>query len=232
MTEETPTATTPEATDTRVDGHLGCFCGKVRVAVTQPKSSNWVTPTAAICQCADCYQAAWAVSQFRKAHCPESSDSADGLLACNGVNMRQIYKSDAVRLSGEENLQGFQLKEGAPAIRYYSTCCGTPLFLDYTQAPFFLVYQHTIDTRDPNAAFQPIPPQVVLNHPSAPLDSPPPPEGIPVRDGVPLGFFPHVVARAIVGIVSGKRTSPIAPQLEKVSVTIGVEQLGKSQRGK
>ena len=70
------------------------------------------------------------------------------VMTCNGVDMRQIYKSDAVKLTGEDNLQGIKLKEDSPAVRYYSTCCGTPLMMDYAMAPFFLVFQHTIDASD------------------------------------------------------------------------------------
>ena len=142
--------------------------------------------------------------------------------------MRQIYKSDAVQLTGEDNLLGLQLKEGSPCVRYYSTCCGTPLMTDYTMMPFYLIYQHTIASDDENANFKQIPATVVLNHQSAPSDSPATPEGIPVRDGVSLGFVSHALARALVGMVSGKKSSPIAAQLEKIPVIIGTESMKDS----
>lgn len=225
MTVET--ASTPQ--EPTFDGHFGCACGKVRVDVLQPKSSSFVAPTAAICQCTDCYQFASSMSQFRKDKCPGSSDKADALMACNGVDMRQIYKSDAVKLTGEENLRALKLKEDSPAVRYFSTCCGTPLMMDYTMAPFFLVFQHTIDTTKKGAAFQPITPPLVLNHKSAPPDSPATPEGVAVKDGVSLGFISHAVMRAIVGMISGKKTSPIAEQLERVLVATGLESLRTKQ---
>lgn len=211
------------------DGHIACACGKVRVDVIQPKSSSFVPPTAALCQCTDCYGFAKAVAQYRQEHHPSTSpEAADVLLESNSIDARQIYKSDAVQVTGEDHLHAIQLTDKSPAMRYYSTCCGTPLLLDYTAAPFFLVYQRLIHPNDKSPTpFQAIPPTVVLNHRSAPPDSPPTPEGIPVREGLSLGFVSHAIARAVVGLVAGKKTSPIAGAMEKVPVSVGLESIGK-----
>ena len=226
MASETETETGP-------DGSFGCVCGKVRVDVVQPKSSTFVTPTAAMCQCTDCYAFASSVANFRESSLPGSSDKADALTPSNAVDMRQIYKSDAVKLVGEENLQAVKLKDDSPCIRYYSTCCGTPLMMNYTMAPFFLVFQNAIKEDEKattekrsETSFQRLTPSVVLNHKSAPPDSPPTPEGIPVRDGVSLGFISHAVARAVFGLIGGKKTSPISAQLDSVPLIIGIDSIG------
>ena len=217
------------------DGRFACACGKVVVGVVQPKSSTFVTPTAGLCQCTDCYSFASKVATFRKESLANSFENADALTPSNAIDMRQIYKSDAIKMAGEEFLQGIKLREDSPCIRYYSTCCGTPLMMDYTMAPFFLVFQHTI-VEDPGEAatsnkkenpFARMTPTVVLNHQSAPPDSAPTPEGIPVKDGVPLFFMSHAIVRAIFGMLGGKKGSSIAPQLEKVPVGIGVDAIGK-----
>jgi hypothetical protein len=213
------------------DGYIACACGKVRVDIMQPRSSNFVPPTAALCQCTDCYGFAKAVAQYRQEHhLSTSPEGASGvLLESNAINARQIYKSDAVQVTGEEYLRAIKLTDKSPAVRYYVTCCGTPLLLDYTAAPFFIVYQSLIHPNEKSTTpFQAIPPTVVLNHSSAPPDSPPTPEGIPVREGLSFGFVSHAIARAVVGLVTGKRTSPIAGVLEKVPVSVGLESIGKS----
>ncbi|CAB9515927.1 expressed unknown protein [Seminavis robusta] len=235
-TKAEPQESTTEPNNNKYDGYFACHCGKIRIDVVQPASSNWVTPTAALCQCNDCVQHAKAVSRYRQEHC-SSAAAADALTASNAVDMRQIYKSDAVKLTGTEYLQAVKLKQDSPAIRYHSNCCGTPLMMDYTMAPFFLVYQHTIaSTQDDDSStllFQRMTPTVVLNHQYALPNSPPTPEGIPVRDGVSLGFMSHAIGRLVVGLLAGKSKSPIAAQLDTVPVSIGIDSIfGKSPAAK
>lgn len=212
-----------QAVEPAFDGSFGCTCGNIRVDVLQPRSSIFVSPTAAMCQCSDCFGFASTVSQFRKENCPESSDKADALTDANATDMRQIYKSDAAKLTGQEYLRGVKLQEDSPCVRYYSTCCGTPLLISYTVAPFFLVYQHTI--QDGLEGFKRLAPTVVLNHQSAPPNSTPTPDGIPIHDGVSLGFISHAVARAIFGMLAGKKTSPIGDQLDTIPIRIGLESI-------
>eukprot|EP00957_Ditylum_brightwellii_P009127 690122-Ditylum_brightwellii.AAC.1 len=226
MTEDNVIAAPKESS---FDGRFGCVCGNICVNVMQPKSSSLVTPTAALCQCTDCYQFALAVSKFRKEFCPESSEEADALTASNATNMRQIYKSDAVKLSGEDYLQGVKLKQDSPCIRYYSKCCGTPILIDYTMSPFFLVFQHTMNATKKDGRFQRMKPTVVLNHNSAPPKSPSTPDDIPVQDGVSIGFMFHIIARVLWGILSGKKSSPITTKLETVPTHIGINSLGKKE---
>ena len=211
-------------------GSFGCTCGKIRVDVANPSSSNIVKPTAALCQCNDCYNFASAVAKFRKENLPNSSDKGDALTASNAVDMRQIYKSDALKLQGAEYLRGVKLKEDSPCVRYYSACCGTPLMMDYKMAPFYLVYQHIIakvEGGDVAASFRKIPAPVSLFHKFAQPDSAPLPEGVAVRDGVSIGFVSHAILRAIFGMLSGKKTSAIAAQLENVPISVGIESIGK-----
>jgi len=224
-----------------VAGSFGCACGKVRVDVANPPSSDFVKPTAAFCQCADCYGFATAVSEYRKGRrLPGGTDAsaADALTPSNAVDMRQIYKSDAAKLEGAEHLRGVKLARDSPCVRYYSACCGTPLVVDYKMAPFYLIYQHTIHesvgtttatTTDgevaPPPVFRKIPSSVALNHNSARPGSAPLPEGVAVRDGVSIGFVSRALLRAVFGAVAGKKKSPIAEELDKVPIGTGVESI-------
>ena len=210
------------------DGSFACACGKVAADVIQPKSSTFVKPTAALCQCTDCYSFATKIAAYRNETLANTFTHADVLTPSNAVDMRQIYKSDAIKLVGEENLQGVKLQENAACIRYYSTCCGTPMMIDYPMAPFLLIFQNTIadNSGETETPFTRIAPTVVLNHQSAPPDSVPTPEGIPVRNGVSLFFISHALIRAIFGVLGGKKGSAIAPQLEKIPVSIGLDSVG------
>ena len=216
------------------DGYFGCACGKIRIDAVQPPSSSFVTPMAALCQCHDCFNFADKVEKFWKEKLPGSSEKADALSDSNASDARQIYKSDVVKITGEEYLQGIKLRENSPCIRYYSTCCGTPLMINYKIMPFFLVYQHTIAAQETSRnevgvrepRFQRIPPTVVLNHKSASAGSAPTPEGIPVHDNVSFGFIAHALTRAIVGLVTFKKGCAVTPKLEKVPINIGAEYIG------
>ena len=216
------------------DGSFACACGKVAVDVIQPKSSTFVKPTAALCQCTDCYSFASAVAAYRNDSLAHSSRYVDVLTPSNAIDMRQIYKSDAIKIVGEGNLQGVKLQENSACIRYYSTCCGTPMMIDYTKAPFLLVFQNTIiiiNNCKTETPFTRITPSVVLNHQSAPPESAPTPEGIPIRDGVSLSFISHAILRALFGMLGGKKDSVIAPQLEKIPVSIGLDSIRQEKDG-
>ena len=213
-----------------LDGHIACACGKVRLDIIQPKSStSIVAPAAALCQCTDCRYFAQAVAKYRQeCHPSTSAEAADVLLESNAVDLKQVYKSDVVHLTGEDHLHAVKLTEKSPAIRYYSTCCGTPIMMDYVVAPFFIVYQHLIHPNDKSPTpFQVVPPRLVLFHRSAPPNSPPTPEGVPVRETASLGFISYAIARIILGFVAGKKTSPITSTLAQVPVRVGLESIGK-----
>jgi hypothetical protein len=202
-----------------------------------PKSSNFVSATCALCQCSDCFTYASAVAKFRKDNLPDWSEKADALTSFNAIDMRQCYKADANKMTGDEFLRGVKLREDSPCVRYYSICCGTPLMIDYKIMPFLLVHQHSIaevaSTEEgesmSEAPFQKLTPTVLLNHRSAVPDSEPAPEGIPVEDGVSIGFVAHVLLRLLAGLISGKKASPIADQLANVPVSIGIESIGAAE---
>jgi hypothetical protein len=112
-----------------------CQCGKVQLsAAGAPISST-------ICYCSSCRQAG---------HAFEDISSAPRVMDADGGTPVVLYRKDRVRCeTGKEYLQEFRLKPDSPTRRVIATCCGSPMFLDFTKGHWLSLYRNRFPNGGP-----------------------------------------------------------------------------------
>lgn len=102
---------------------LACACGKFHVEVT---GEPFVT---AECHCNSCREAAGRLDTVRP------------MAAENGGTPFVLYRKDRVSFpDGTGLLRGHRLSETAPTRRVVTTCCNTPVFLEFAGAHWLSLY--------------------------------------------------------------------------------------------
>jgi hypothetical protein len=104
-----------------------CRCGETAISLSgEPIQS--VT-----CYCESCRTAARGFE--RDLGAPKTVTPEGGVDYC-------LYRKDRVRIEkGAENLQEHRLKPDSPTRRVVASCCGSPMFLDFTPAHWLTVFR-------------------------------------------------------------------------------------------
>lgn len=104
-----------------------CRCGKVAFeTVGAPILST-------SCHCASCREAG---HQFEAL--PEATPVSD----VHGGTQFLLYRKDRVRcVKGEEYLKEFRLKPDSPTRRVLTTCCNSPMFLEFQNGHWLSMYR-------------------------------------------------------------------------------------------
>eukprot|EP00193_Tetraselmis_chui_P014318 CAMPEP_0177788258 /NCGR_PEP_ID=MMETSP0491_2-20121128/22002_1 /TAXON_ID=63592 /ORGANISM="Tetraselmis chuii, Strain PLY429" /LENGTH=236 /DNA_ID=CAMNT_0019309807 /DNA_START=42 /DNA_END=752 /DNA_ORIENTATION=+ len=107
-----------------------CHCGRFAARVRLPLE---VTPSAACC-CHDCIDFAVWMEDVKRSPVKVLHDRA--------VKMVQIFKKDMEVLRGGELIQRAQLRSDSQLLRFYASCCGTPIGLspNLTSYPIIICY--------------------------------------------------------------------------------------------
>jgi len=103
--------------------NLACACGKFHIEVI---GSPFITTE---CHCDSCREAASRLATSR----PMAGE--------NGGTPFVLYRKDRVRFpEGTGLLRGHRLSEKAPTRRVVTTCCNTPVFLEFSGAHWLSLY--------------------------------------------------------------------------------------------
>jgi hypothetical protein len=106
---------------------ISCDCGQVSLEATG-------TPIlTATCFCDSCQEAG---RRF------EALPGAQPFLDADGGTSVVVYRKDRVRcVGGAQHLEEYRLKPDSPTRRVIATCCGTPLFGDFTKGHWLSLYR-------------------------------------------------------------------------------------------
>lgn len=106
---------------------IECACGAVCLEATGPSMMT------TICHCTSCRTA----GQAFDAHSP-----VDPIVDAAGGTAVVLWRKDRVRcLRGSERLVGHRLKPESPSRRMVASCCGTPMFGDFTKGFWVSIYR-------------------------------------------------------------------------------------------
>jgi hypothetical protein len=104
-----------------------CRCGQTIIELTDKPIAS------ATCFCEGCRTAA---RRFERDLGAPPTVNADG-----GVDYC-LYRKDRVKIaSGAQHLREYRLKETSPTRRAVTSCCNSPMFLDYTLGHWLTVYR-------------------------------------------------------------------------------------------
>ena len=104
-----------------------CRCGETTIALTgEPIQS-------VICYCESCRTAA---REFeRDLGAPKTVNEDGGVDYC-------LYRKDRVKIvQGAHHLREYRLKPESPTRRVVTSCCGSPMFLDFTPGHWLTVFR-------------------------------------------------------------------------------------------
>jgi len=105
---------------------LSCACGKFHLEV---EGEPFIT---AECHCKSCREGSARLSDLPLAR---------PMTGANGGTPYVLYRKDRVRFpDGTALLRGYRLSEKAPTRRVVTTCCNTPVFLEFSGAHWLSVY--------------------------------------------------------------------------------------------
>ena len=105
---------------------LSCACGRFNVELL---GDPFVT---AECHCASCRKGSQLLSALPTSH---------GVTAENGGTPYVLYRKDRVRFpDGTSLLRGYRLSDKAPTRRVVSTCCNTPIFVEFNGGHWLSLY--------------------------------------------------------------------------------------------
>jgi hypothetical protein len=115
----------------RPDRHvaLRCSCGRVEMEPTgRPIAST-------VCYCQSCQQGSRQLEEL-----PNGRPIRDPY----GGTAYILYRKDRIKyLKGRELLQGHKLEAESPTSRVVSTCCNSPMFLDFEKGHWLSIYRRT-----------------------------------------------------------------------------------------
>ena len=112
-----------------------CRCGETTIALTgEPIQS--VT-----CHCESCRTAARGFE--RELGAPQTVTAEGGVDYC-------LYRKDRVKIAhGAHHLQEYRLKPDSPTRRVVASCCGSPMFLDFTSGHWLTVFRDRLSGQAP-----------------------------------------------------------------------------------
>ncbi len=112
-----------------------CRCGETTIALTgEPILS-------ATCYCESCRTAG---RQFERDLGAPQTVSADG-----GVDYC-LYRKDRVKIAnGAPHLREYRLEPASPTRRVVASCCGSPMFLDFTPGHWLTVFRDRLSGQAP-----------------------------------------------------------------------------------
>ena len=112
-----------------------CQCGETTIALTgEPIQS-------VICYCESCRTAGLAFE--RDLGAPRTVSADGGVDYC-------LYRKDRVRIArGAHHLREYRLKPESPTRRVVASCCGSPMFLDFTPGHWLTVFRDRLSRPAP-----------------------------------------------------------------------------------
>jgi hypothetical protein len=159
---------------------------------------------AAVCQCGEtAIELAGAPFESLTCYCESCRTAARGferapgaprtLTADGGVDYC-LYRKDRVKIArGAQHLREHRLTPGSPTRRVVASCCGAPMFLDFTPGHWLSIF------RDRLPAPAPAPPMAVMTKDRP--EGPPPSGPIPAYAARPPAFmFKLLAAWAAMGL--------------------------------
>ena len=106
--------------------HLSCSCGQVELVLT---GAPFI---ATECHCNSCREAGGRL---------QSLPLARPMLEENGGTQFVLYRKDRVEISkGGDFLRGYRLSSTAPTRRVVTTCCNSPIFLEFKGGHWVSLY--------------------------------------------------------------------------------------------
>jgi hypothetical protein len=110
----------------RAGGECACRCGRVSATLTGPPILR------AVCYCTSCRTAGLAFAQAAGAPAVVGDDGGSDLV---------LYRKDRVgRFTGGALLREHRLTPTSPTRRMVASCCGSPLFLEFTPGHWLSLY--------------------------------------------------------------------------------------------
>ena len=104
-----------------------CRCGETAIALAGDPIQS------VICHCESCRTAALAFE--RDLNAPKTVSAEGGVDYC-------LYRKDRVTVTqGAHNLREYRLKAESPTRRVVASCCGSPMFLDFTPGHWLTVFR-------------------------------------------------------------------------------------------
>jgi hypothetical protein len=112
-----------------------CRCGKTAIELAgEPIQS-------VICHCESCRTAARGFE--RDLGVPQTVNAEGGVDDC-------LYRKDRVKIArGGHHLREYRLKPDAPTRRVVASCCGSPMFLDFTSGHWLTVFRDRLSGQAP-----------------------------------------------------------------------------------
>lgn len=112
-----------------------CRCGETAIEVAgEPIQS-------VICFCESCRTAARGFEQVLGA--PQTVNADGGVHYC-------LYRKDRVRIArGARNLREYRLKQDSPTRRVVASCCGSPMFADFTRGHWLTMFRDRLSGQVP-----------------------------------------------------------------------------------
>jgi hypothetical protein len=197
-----------------------CTCGAVVLEITVGATSQLIKPASIGCACSDCVgfveRVAKAPRSLDKSAARPLPPIVDPWLGC--THMVQCFRSDVRVTSGAAHVRASKLSAGAPMVRFYAACCGTPLALSPEPAvvPILPIYASLIE----NATL--FPPMSSVGGYKSARPGAHRSDVLPSYDtNIPPAFMLRTLARAVLGLVLSKwRPHPFSEAIER-----GVEVL-------
>jgi len=104
-----------------------CRCGETTIALTGDPILS------AVCHCESCRTAGQGFE--RDLGAPQTVTAEGGVDYC-------LYRKDRVRIAkGAQHLREYRLKPDSPTRRVVASCCGSPMFLDFTPGHWLTVFR-------------------------------------------------------------------------------------------